>query len=85
MTERDPQPEDDFSEDGVDLMLIRRMLSLTPAERQFLQRVNAILAVRKLIWSDLVKLSGTRFWFFLFCAPAPHVPAGAARRDSHLA
>jgi hypothetical protein len=48
VTERDPQPEDDFSEDGVDLTLIRRMLSLTPAERQFLQRVNAILAVRKL-------------------------------------
>ena len=42
-------------------------------------------ATEKLIWSDLVKLSGTRFWFFLFCAPAPHVPAGAARRDSHLA
>lgn len=54
MTEWDPQPPVDdsagYSEDGVDLTLIRWMLSLTPAERlQFLQRhVNAILAVRKL-------------------------------------
>ena len=39
---------------------------------------------RKLIWSDLVKLSGTRFWFFVFCARALHVPAGAARRDNRL-
>ena len=46
----DPQPLTDYSEDGVDLTLIRWMLSLTPAERlQFLQRqVNAILAIRKL-------------------------------------
>jgi hypothetical protein len=46
----DPQPQTDYSEDGVDLTLIRWMLSLTPAERlQFLQRqVNAILAIRKL-------------------------------------
>jgi hypothetical protein len=51
----EPQPPTDYSqteysEDGVDLTLIRWMLSLTPAERlQFLQRhVNAILAVQRL-------------------------------------
>ena len=40
----------DYSEDGVDLTLIRWMLSLTPAERlEVLQRhVNMIQAVRKL-------------------------------------
>jgi len=40
----------DYSEDGVDLTLIRWFLSLTPAERlQFLQRhVNAVLTVRRL-------------------------------------
>jgi hypothetical protein len=40
----------DYSEDGVDLTLIRWMLSLTPAERpQFLQNhVNAIQKVRRL-------------------------------------
>jgi len=47
-----PQAESgaEYSEDGVDLSLIRWMLSLTPAERlQFLQRqVNAILAIRRL-------------------------------------
>ncbi len=50
MTEPDPQPQTDLSEDGVDLTLIRWMLSLTPTERlQVLQRqVNAILAIRKL-------------------------------------
>jgi len=50
VTERDPQPKTDHSEDGVDLTLIRWMLSLTPAERlQVLQRqVNAILAIRRL-------------------------------------
>jgi hypothetical protein len=54
VTERDTQPQadysTDYSEDGVDLTLIRWMLSLTPAERlQVLQRqVNAILAIRKL-------------------------------------
>jgi hypothetical protein len=50
VTEPDPQPQTDYSEDGVDLTLIRWMLSLTPAERlQFLQRhVNAVLAVRRL-------------------------------------
>jgi len=46
----EPEPQTDYSEDGVDLTLIRWMLSLTPAERlQFLQRqVNAILAIRRL-------------------------------------
>jgi len=50
VTERDAEPQTVYSEDGVDLTLIRWMLSLTPAERlQFLQRhVNAILAVRRL-------------------------------------
>jgi hypothetical protein len=44
----DPLP--DYSPDGVDLTLIRWMLSLTPAERlQFLQNhVNGILAIRAL-------------------------------------
>jgi hypothetical protein len=43
-------PTVDYSEDGVDLTLIRWMLSLTAAERlQFLQKqVNAILAIRSL-------------------------------------
>ena len=46
----DPQAQTDYSEDGVDLTLIRWMLSLTPAQRlQFLQgQVNAILAIRRL-------------------------------------
>ena len=46
----DYSPATDYSEDGVDLTLIRWMLSLTPAERlQVLQRqVNAILAIRRL-------------------------------------
>ena len=50
MCEPDPQLEADYSEDGVDLTLIRWMLSLTPLERlEFLQRhVNAILAIREL-------------------------------------
>ena len=52
-----PQPQtdhgadySDYSDDGVDLTLIRWMLSLTPAERlQFLERhVNAILTIRRL-------------------------------------
>jgi len=49
VTEPDPQQQTDYSEDGVDLTLIRWMLSLTPAERlQVLQRqVNAILAIRR--------------------------------------
>jgi hypothetical protein len=43
-------PLSDYSPDGVDLTLIRWMLSLTPAERlQFLQNhVNGILAIRAL-------------------------------------
>lgn len=50
MTEPEAQPQTDYSEDGVDLTLIRWMLSLTPAERlQVLQRqVNAILEIRRL-------------------------------------
>jgi hypothetical protein len=46
----DPQPQTEYSEDGVDLTLIRWMLSLTPAQRlQFLQRhVNAVIAIRRL-------------------------------------
>jgi hypothetical protein len=50
VTEQDPQPQTDYSEDGVDLTLIRWMLSLTPGERlQFLQcHVNAILAIQRL-------------------------------------
>jgi hypothetical protein len=40
----------DYSSDGVDLTLIRWMLSLTPAERlEFLeQRVNEIISIREL-------------------------------------
>jgi hypothetical protein len=43
-----PQPE--YSEDGVDLSLIRWMLSLTPAERlEFVEdRANDILEIREL-------------------------------------
>ena len=50
MANPEPQPQAEYSKDGVDLTLIRWMLSLTPAERlQFLQRqVNAILAIRRL-------------------------------------
>jgi hypothetical protein len=45
-----PAPLPDYSPDGVDLTLIRWMLSLTPAERlQFVQNhVNGILAIRAL-------------------------------------
>jgi len=40
----------EYSEDGVDLTLIRWMLSLTPAERlEFLeQQINCILEIREL-------------------------------------
>ena len=50
MGEQDSPPETEYSEDGVDLTLIRWMLSLTPAERlDVLQRhVNAILAIQEL-------------------------------------
>ena len=46
----DEAPLTDYSPDGVDLTLIRWMLSLTPAERlEFLeQRVNDILSIREL-------------------------------------
>jgi len=46
----EPAPLPDYSEDGVDLTLIRWTLSLTPAERlQFLQRrINDIQAIREL-------------------------------------
>ena len=49
MAEDQPvQPE--YSEDGVDLSLVRWFLSLTPAERlEFVQRhVNRILAIQEL-------------------------------------
>lgn len=50
MSEFQPAIDAEYSDDGVDLSLIRWMLSLTPAERlRFLQRqVNAILLVRRL-------------------------------------
>ena len=46
----EPAPLPDYSEDGVDLTLIRWMLSLTPAERlQFLEeRINEIMTIREL-------------------------------------
>jgi hypothetical protein len=46
----DRAPALDYSEDGVDLTLIRWTLSLTAAERlQFLEeRINEILAIREL-------------------------------------
>jgi len=50
MTPENEEPLTDYSEDGVDLTLIRWMLSLTPAERlQVLQtHVNRILRIREL-------------------------------------
>ena len=46
----EPAPPPDYSEDGVDLTLIRWFLSLTPAERlDFLEgRIADILAIREL-------------------------------------
>ena len=47
----DPQSDlTDYSPDGVDLAVIRWMLSLTPAERlEFLeQRMNDLIAIREL-------------------------------------
>jgi len=46
----DAPPAPDYSEDGVDLSLIRWFLSLTPAERlEFAERHNnEILAIREL-------------------------------------
>jgi hypothetical protein len=45
----DEAPQPDYSEDGVDLSLIRWMLSLTPAERlDFAERhLNEVLAIRE--------------------------------------
>ena len=50
IADQDRQVLTEYSEDGVDLTLIRWMLSLTPAERlQFAQRQsNAIVAIREL-------------------------------------
>lgn len=47
-------PVPDYSEDGVDLTLIRWMLSLTPAERLIFleERINEILAIRELNAAD---------------------------------
>ena len=46
----EPAPQPDYSEDGVDLTLIRWMLSLTPGERLKFheERINEILAIRSL-------------------------------------
>ncbi|MGH9655706.1 MAG: hypothetical protein ACRD6B_19860 [Bryobacteraceae bacterium] len=46
----EPAPEPEYSEDGVDLSLIRWTLSLTPAERlEFLdERIRDILTIRAL-------------------------------------
>jgi hypothetical protein len=48
--QEDQFPPTDYSDDGVDLTLIRWMLSLTAAERlQVLQKhINGILAIRRL-------------------------------------
>ncbi|MGA3027596.1 MAG: hypothetical protein ABSF98_22780 [Bryobacteraceae bacterium] len=50
MNPDEPAPEPEYSEDGVDLSLIRWMLSLTPAERlEFLEeRIDDILTIREL-------------------------------------
>ncbi len=50
MPTEDPAGLTDYSPDGVDLTLVRWMLSLTPTERlEFLeQRVNDILSIREL-------------------------------------
>jgi hypothetical protein len=50
MADQDPEALTEYSDDGVDLTLIRWMLSLTPAERlQVVQRhSNAIVAIREL-------------------------------------
>lgn len=49
-TDFDDAPLPDYSEDGVDLSLIRWSLSLTPRERlEFLEeRINEILTIREL-------------------------------------
>jgi hypothetical protein len=50
MTPAEQPPLTEYSEDGIDITLIRWMLSLTPAERlKVLQRhVNRVLAIREL-------------------------------------
>jgi hypothetical protein len=50
MHDNELPPEPEYSEDGVDLTVIRWMLSLSPAERlEVLQgHVNAIEAIREL-------------------------------------
>ena len=50
MEQGQPAPAPDYSEDGVDLSLIRWMLSLSPRERlAFLEeRIDDILSVREL-------------------------------------
>ena len=46
----EPAPEPEYSEDGVDLSLIRWFLSLTPAERLRVleNEFNDVLAIRRL-------------------------------------
>jgi hypothetical protein len=50
MTPAEQPPLPEYSEDGVDLSLVRWMLSLTPAERlEFLEdQINAVLEIRDL-------------------------------------
>ena len=50
MTPVEQAPLPEYSEDGVDLSLIRWMLSLTPAERlDFLEdHINCVIKIRKL-------------------------------------
>jgi hypothetical protein len=50
MATSDPASLTDYSPDGVDLTLIRWMLSLTPAQRlEYLEeRVNDIITIREL-------------------------------------
>jgi len=54
MKTESPDPGPDYSEDGVDLTLIRWMLSLTVSERlEVLQRhVNSVLKLRAALESD---------------------------------
>jgi len=50
MPDEEPLPAPEYSEDGVDLSLIRWMLSLTPAQRLAVleSHVSEILAIREL-------------------------------------
>jgi hypothetical protein len=54
MTADEPAPVPDYSDEGVDLSLIRWSLSLTPAGRlEFLQNhVNAVLEIRAMNATD---------------------------------